>query len=62
MNTAQNDDPSRIVILSDEPERRISLMPPTINISSRINSYAKVIYNSSAMNTYAMLELQSLSE
>ena len=59
---AQNDDPSRIVILSDEPERRISLAPPTINISSRINSYAKVARNSSAMNTYAMLELKSHSE
>jgi hypothetical protein len=59
---AQNDDPSRIVILSDEPERRISLTPPTINISSRINSYAKVARNSSAMNTYAILELGSHSE
>jgi hypothetical protein len=59
---AQNDDPCRIVILSDEPERRISLMPSTVNISSRINTYVKVLRNSSAMNTYAMLGLGSPSE
>jgi hypothetical protein len=74
---SQNDDPPRIVILSSgeshqqdelspvntvEPERRISLMPPTVNISSRINTYAEVTHNSLEMNTYAIRQIRSRSE
>ena len=42
-----------------EPERRISLMPPTIHISSRMNSCAIFTHISPRMNTYATSNLQA---
>jgi hypothetical protein len=39
----KSDDPSRIVILSDEPERRISLMRPTINTSSKNGDPSRIV-------------------
>jgi hypothetical protein len=39
-----------MVVLSDEPERRISLMPPTIDISSRMTIRTEIVILSSGEN------------
>jgi hypothetical protein len=45
-----------------EPERRISLMRPTIHISSRMNTCAIFTRISPRMNTYAIAQFESLLE
>jgi hypothetical protein len=44
------------------PERRISVMRPTIHISSRMNTCTKNASNPRVMNTYAIAQFGSLLE